>query len=295
MTRGEIPLGEWLRAASRRLSDAGRDAPRLAAELLAGAVLGLGRTGLVIEASRGLSGDEQARLEALLARRESGEPLAYILGKREFYGREFAVSPATLIPRPETEHLVETALEAFSDTASRVLFADLGTGSGCLAVTLAAERPAWRGLAADLSSPALAMAAANARAHGVADRLLFCRADMHAPLLRPHSLDLLVSNPPYVSHDEYERVSDEVRHEPPSALMPLSLAACSSGGLESLERLITVAGLALKPGGLLLLEHGCTQAEAVRLCLLHNNWRKIRTIRDLAGHDRLTAARKAVA
>lgn len=135
-------------------------------------------------------------MTGLLRRRADGEPAAYLLGQREFYGRDFRVTPATLIPRPETEHLIEAALKGCGGPVS---FADLGTGSGCIAVTLCAERPDWHGLMVDLSGRALAVACQNAVRHNVRQRLQPVRADFTRPLLRPESLDLLVSNPPYVA------------------------------------------------------------------------------------------------
>ncbi len=287
-------LRDWLRKAAATLRTAGRDAPGLAAALLAGQVLRLDRLGLVLADQRELSPEEARLLDALLERRKTGEPLAYILGWRAFYGRSFAVSPATLIPRPETEHLVEAALCLFPATDS-LRFADCGTGSGCIAVTLAAERPAWIGLAVDLSGDALRVARSNALAHGTRDRLAFVRADMHTPVFRQASLDLLISNPPYVSSGEYVVLDEEVRREPPGALVPLSLTRRSDQGLESLERLIRRAREAVKPGGWIVLEHGSGQAEAVRLCLLRNNWENIGLERDLAGLNRLVYARRPVA
>ena len=287
-----MTLSLWLREAARSLHEAGRDAPRLTAELLAGNVLGLARIELLLAADRLLLPAERQELDALLARRRAGEPLAYILGTREFYGRDFAVSPATLVPRPETEHLVDAVLRRVpADRAVR--FADCGTGSGCIALTLAAERPVWSGLAVDCSAEALRVARNNAARHGVCDRVRFVRANMHLPLFRPESLDVLVSNPPYVSREDYEQTATEVRHEPANALMPLDLAS-SPTGLESLERLVAAAWVCLLPGGWLALEYGSDQAEAVRLCLLRNKWDSIGQECDLAGLDRLVCARKPV-
>ena len=229
---------DWLRAATERLmrvrfdgapvagesavrpdGGVGVDSPRLSAELLLRHVLGISRVELATRPESAVPAAALTRLEGLLRRRVQGEPVAYLIGQREFFGRDFIVTPATLIPRPETEILVETALEALP--AAGVAFADLGTGSGCIAVTLCAERPGWRGIALDRSGRALSVAGRNARRHDTAGRLAFVRGDFLAPCLAPESLDLVVSNPPYVSLTEYAALSPEVRDfEPVTALVP---------------------------------------------------------------------------
>lgn len=288
-----MQLGVWLRHAQTRLREQNRDAPRLTATLLAGHVLGFVRPYALTHADRDLAPADLARLEAALRRRLHGEPLAYILEQREFYGRSFQVSPATLIPRPETEHLVEAALALCPQPAVR--FADLGTGSGCIAVTLTAERPGWRGLAVDISAPALAVARANATRHHVAGRVLCVRADMHQAALAPAGLDLIVSNPPYVSRAEYRALTPEVLHEPEGALVPMTLAPDSPAGLESLQQLIRVAEQALVPGGVLCLEHGWSQAEALGVLFLSHIWSEHRVIQDYSRKNRVIVARRVVA
>ena len=277
---------EWKLQASRRL--AGTDAPALTAELLLCHVLGLDRVGLIIHCHDALSEDENARLEALLARRLSGEPVAYLLGTREFYGRDFAVDAHTLIPRPETEHLIEEALGFFGHRED-VRFLDLGTGSGCIAVTLAAERPAWQGAAVDISEGALAAASSNAERLGAA-RLLFHHADFTQELpFAPASFDLVVSNPPYISEEEYAELDSGVRDfEPRSALVP------GPTGMEHPEAVERKARHLLKPGGLFLMEHGWLQGRACRELCCGTYWTDVKTGRDLAGKDRyLFAVRRA--
>ena len=204
----ELSRADWVREATRTLHEAAVDSPRLSAELILQHVCGISRVELATRPETFLTSDQLSRMAGLLRRRADGEPAAYLLGQREFYGRDFRVTPATLIPRPETEHLIEAALKGCDGPAS---FADLGTGSGCIAVTLCAERPDWRGLMVDLSGRALAVACQNAVRHDVRQRLQPVRADFTRPLLRPESLDLLVSNPPYVGKTEYEGLSAEVR------------------------------------------------------------------------------------
>lgn len=276
--------GGWLLAATRRLTAAGVDAPRLCAELLLCHVQGVSRTTLIIHPEALLAPDALPALETLLARRESGEPMAHLLGERDFYGRPFMVSSDTLIPRPETEHLVELALDRCPD--SPLIFVDLGTGSGCIAVTLCAERPSWRGLAADRSWAALAVARHNARQLGVSERLAFAQADFCHPLVR--QCDLVVSNPPYIPLAEYRELDPGVRlFEPRSALTP------GPSGLEHLEAIIRQAGCCLREGGCVLLEHAHDQGEAVRLLLKNNFWEKVFTFSDFSGHERITGAQRS--
>lgn len=284
----EISRAAWVTAAARTLREAAVDSPRLSAVLILRHVLALSQLDWLAHPEAAVPEDALARLEALLQRRRSGEPAAYLLGEREFYGRAFAVNRATLIPRPETEHLVEAALTALP--ATPLIFADLGTGSGCIAVTLCAERPQWKGLAADIAGQALEAARGNARRYGVADRLRCVQADFTRPLLRKGSLDLVISNPPYVSASEYAELSPEVRDfEPAAALLPRE----NADGLEHLHIVSRAAAAALRPGGLLLMEHGWTQGEAVRMLLLSHTWTNIVICKDLSNHDRFVIARRS--
>lgn len=278
------PLRLHIAHAARRLADAGVDAPRLSAQLLAGHALGVTKLELICRAEEPLTASQREQLDALVARRAAGEPVAYITGVREFFGRDFAVTPATLIPRPETEHLVEAALAHLPEQGVR--FADGGTGSGCIAVTLCAERPAWSGVMLDISAAALAVAMDNSRRHGTENQLSAAQGDFAALPLRPRSLDLLVSNPPYVTGPEYAELSPEVRnYEPCAALTP------DATGLNHIRLLIKAARRLLRPGGLLLLEHGCDQGSAVlNLFREEQFWEDARTGRDLAGRERFSLA-----
>lgn len=213
----------WLLEATRQLNKAEVDSPRRSAELLLAQVLKLDRLALIRDPDLPLSPAEEQALAAPLERLLALEPLDYILGKREFFGLEFEVSPATLIPRPDSECLVEAALKALPDSPAYI--ADFGCGTGCLGISLLKERQAWSGLALDISPQALAVAKRNARTHGLEQRLDLKEADFRQPeifQLFPKPLDLLISNPPYISSQEYAALDPKVRaYEPASALVPL--------------------------------------------------------------------------
>ncbi|MDR0466888.1 MAG: peptide chain release factor N(5)-glutamine methyltransferase [Deltaproteobacteria bacterium] len=282
-----MTLKEVLREATESLFQAGADAPRLSARILACRALGCSRLDLELLADDEVLPRDQAEFATLLKRRIQGEPTARILGEREFYGRMFLVSEATLVPRPETELLVEIALARLP--AAKLVFADLGAGTGCVGVSLCAERPQWLAAAADISAPALRVAADNAARHGVKERILFVRGDYCAPMFQPASPDCIVSNPPYVSEAEYRTLSREVRDfDPRLALVP------GSSGLEHIQALAVRAAEALRPGGLLLMEFGTEQGEAVeKLFGERPDWMEVRIHRDLAGLNRCLEARRS--
>jgi len=250
-------IAQALSAAAAELAALGLDAPRLSAELLAAKALGLTRLGLIMQAKDFLTGDALTSFRSLVARRAKGEPVAYLLGEKEFYGLRFRVTPDVLIPRPETELLVEEAERLFpADTPLR--FADFGTGSGALAVALAHVFPHSHGLAVDLSAQALEVARRNACEHNVAARLDFLCADFTSLALAPATLDLVVANPPYVTEAEYADLSHEVRgFEPGLALVS------ADAGLAHIRGLAPTAARALRPGGVLLCEFGSGQGRAV--------------------------------
>ncbi|SNR61818.1 release factor glutamine methyltransferase [Humidesulfovibrio mexicanus] len=285
---GAVTVEAEILAASRALAEAEVDSPRLSAELLATMALGCDRLGLVMRAKQPFPPAELARFRVLLARRANGEPIAYILGQREFWGLPLLVTPDVLIPRPETERIVEEALTSF-DHAHPLCFTDFGTGSGALAVALAHEFRAARGLAIDLSAQALLVARANAIANGVAERLLFLRADFTLFACRPGTLDLVVSNPPYVTEEEYGGLSREVRgYEPRQALVS------PEHGLWHLRKLLPVAARALRSGGRLLCEIGCGQGRAA-LDLVRGSacgFDHARILPDHAGLDRLLSVER---
>jgi release factor glutamine methyltransferase len=243
---------ELLEEGRRRLAARGRPSPGREAALLLRHVLGLDESALLARDRQEVAAGAERRFRDLLARREAGTPVAYLTGEREFWGRAFQVDSRVLVPRPETEHLVEIALALPLPERARVL--DVGTGSGCLAVTLAAERPVWRVVAVDRSAGALAVARSNARRHGVAARVVAVAGDLLAGL-DAGRFDLVVANLPYVDPGERDSLSPEVvDHEPAAALF------AGRHGLALVERLIDEAGAALAAGAWLACEIGAGQA-----------------------------------
>lgn len=215
----------------------------------------------------------------LIERRARGEPLAYIVGYRGFWTLKLAVSPAVLVPRPETELLVERVLALRSEPAAKVV--DLGTGSGAIALAIASERPRWQVTATDVSGEALTVARGNATSHGLV-QVEFLQGSWFEPLAG-RRFDVVVSNPPYIGADEPEMESPALRFEPRGALTPAAPDA-----LACLRAIIQSAPLHLEPDGWLLLEHGSTQAAAVARELVERGFRHVRSHRDLAGHERMT-------
>jgi release factor glutamine methyltransferase len=334
-------LLDYLRLAGDHLRAKGVQNDRLDAELLLAEALGMSRVELYTSHERPLSTDEVDRFRELLRRRAAREPVAYILGKREFWSLELAVDRRVLIPRPETETLVETAVRACtgrlaastsptryetevvttdaaaveSDAAAvesgadaslragpaakavkakaergvpllaeRVL--DIGTGSGAVAVALAVELPGLNLVATDESAATLEVAPRNAQRHGVAERIDFRCGDLFTALESDEVFDVIVSNPPYVKDDEISLMEPEVKDwEPRGALFS------GADGMRETARIIDGAPRHLKPEGWLLLEVG-TQAEDVRARLARGGWRDVRSFPDLAGRDRVVAARR---
>ncbi len=303
-------LRQYLIEAAQTLQKAGVDSPRLCAQVLVEKVLQLDRLACVMQADRQMHAHEIQTLSTLLARRAAGEPLAHITGSKEFYGRDFAVTRHTLIPRPETELLVDNALEAAREIvcASTVngqnarhsmtegppagcgpCFADLGCGSGCIGITLALELPHWQGVLIDISPEAVDTARHNAQRLGAQNRVYCLAGDMARPPLARGAYAMLVSNPPYIAESEQGMVMDEVlQHEPHSALFS------PAHGLAHLAAAIQAAAWALMPGGRVLLEHGAAQGAATRRLLReHGQFEAPATLRDMAGLERCTMARRA--
>lgn len=273
-----LTTDELLRQGTARLAGA-VDVPRLEAELLLAHALGVPRARLRSHPEDRPDDVSRARYRSLLERRASGEPLAYIVGEREFWSLPLAVSPAVLVPRPETELLVERALALHAAPSARVV--DLGTGSGAIALALAHERPHWRMTATDLSQDALAVARANAARLGL--HVEFLHGSWFEPLAG-RRFDLVLSNPPYVAADDPALLQPELRHEPAAALTP------GPDALASLREIIAGAPAHLERGGWIVLEHGAEQAPLVARELVARGFRHVRSHRDLAGHERVTEA-----
>jgi release factor glutamine methyltransferase len=256
--------------------------PAIEAEVLAAHALGITRARLLADAARPLGPEASRRVERLFLRRRAGEPVAYLTGEREFYGLAFRVTPDVLIPRPETELLVELALARLPNRAGRVL--DLGTGSGAIAVALAHAAPDAELVATDASAAALEVARENARRYGASIR--FTRGDWFAGLAGER-FDVIVSNPPYVARGDAHLQEGDLRFEPEEALVG------GADGLEAIRAIVAGAAAHLVPGGWLLFEHGYDQAERCKSLLAMYGYQEIASWPDLAGVVRVSGGRAA--
>jgi release factor glutamine methyltransferase len=256
---------------------------RVDAEALLLHVLGQPRGWLFAHADDLLDADRQAAFAALVARRAAGEPVAYLTGRRGFWTLELEVTPATLIPRPETELLVELALERLPPGAETRV-ADLGTGSGAVALAIASERPRAQVVATDASAAALAVARRNAGRLGLR-KVRFIEGDWLAPL-QGERFDVIASNPPYIEAGDPHLAQGDLRFEPPSAL------ASGVDGLDDIRRIVHDARDALAPGGWLLFEHGWNQGEAARALLDEAGYAQVFTAQDLEARDRVSGGRR---
>jgi release factor glutamine methyltransferase len=295
-----------LREAFAQLRAAGVPSHTLAGELLLLHVLGRDRAWMYAHPEEEISAPETERFFKLVSRRAAGEPTQHLTGKQEFWGLEFEVTPDVLIPRPETEHVIEVALDRLALRERRagrprktdgagLRIADIGTGSGCIAIALAKELPGAAFVATDISSAALAIAQRNATRHGVARRVRFIECNLlenvfDSPLATPHSpllFDVIVSNPPYVGRREAATLMREVReHEPGIALYG------GEEGYELYADLIAEAATHLKPGGILVLELGHNSLPAVQPLLDLSIWTSTGVTNDLAGIPRVLAAER---
>jgi release factor glutamine methyltransferase len=270
--------------ASRHFEQKGVDAPRLTAEMLLAHVLSCDRIRLYVELDRPLDRSELAAMRSFIERRLAREPTQYLTGRQHFYGRAFAVDPRVLIPRPETELVVEAVLRTIpKEEPSRLL--DLCTGSGCIAVTLAAERPQAAVWATDLSSSACEVARRNAESLGVGQRVTILEGDLFAPLATAAPFDAIATNPPYVPRPQIPGLSAEVRREPAMAL---------DGGEDGLSVVRAILGSArshLRPGGWLAMEIAEDQGPRVRDLFAAAGFEDIGVEKDLARHDRLVVGR----
>jgi release factor glutamine methyltransferase len=266
------------------LQKRGSPSPRLDAELLLGRVLGSDRIGLIVNADRPLDKTELGRYRELHQRRRAGEPVAYLLGVREFYGRPFRVDSRVLIPRPDTEILVETALSRTRDRSMYARVLDLCTGSGCVATTLACERPTSRVLGIDISADALCVARENALRLG-AVRTAFLRSDLFSALDPARArYELITANPPYIADAEIASLAVDIR-----AFEPRQALAGGPDGLDLVRRIVEQAPAFLAPGGLLALEVAAGQAPSVRELFETRGFSALELQRDYGGHERVVS------
>lgn len=267
---------ELLQIATEKLKQAGCDTSRLDAELLLMHIWHVSRTDLIVRADDTVPEHITIDFESLLLRRINREPLAYITSEKEFWSRSFHVTPDVLIPRPETEHLIEAVLAHFPNRDEKYCFCDIGTGSGCIAVTLACEFPNARIIATDISGTALRIASHNAEAHAVARQIIFRQGDMLAAILpQDGPFDAIISNPPYVAECEMGALEKELAMEPRQALTD------EQDGLKFLQTILRDGPAYLQGGAYIILETGlCGLPERPKNMVFEQ------TIHDLAGHLR---------
>lgn len=277
-----MQLKDALRSSIALLEENRVGSPRMNAEVLLMFVLGCDRAYLYAHPERELSPDEQTRYDESLEQRSRGVPSQYITGHQEFWGLDFIVGPAVLIPRPETEHLVEAVLD-LCKTIARPRIVDVGTGSGCVALALASELPRAEIHATEISADALEIARANAARLLLTNRVTFHATDLLHGVAGP--FDIVASNPPYVGDSEFDKVQLEVRKfEPRCAVF------AGADGMDIIRRLAPQARAALKPGGFLAMEIGYSQEAAVRAVL--RDWSDVRAVPDLQGIPRVVVAKK---
>ncbi|MEP8942409.1 peptide chain release factor N(5)-glutamine methyltransferase [Enterobacter ludwigii] len=266
----------WLRQAASELSAS--ESPKRDAEILLEFVTGKARTYLLAFGETQLSAEQEAQLATLLARRKTGEPVAHLVGEREFWSLPLYVSPATLIPRPDTECLVEQALSRLPAQACRIL--DLGTGTGAIALALASERPDCEVTAVDVMPDAVALAQRNVARLGFPNVTVLQSSWFSS--LDNRTFGMIVSNPPYIDEHDPHLTQGDVRFEPLTALV------AANEGLADIVHIVTTSRQHLLPGGWLLVEHGWTQGDAVRDVFIAAGYRAVETCRDYGGNDRLT-------
>lgn len=281
-----MTMGELLSEARETLRKRGIRSADLDAELICCRARGFSRAELWAYPEEVADPEVVDKYHAMVKRRAAREPLAYILGVKEFWSLEFRVSPAVFIPRPETETLVEAVLEHLAEDVTGTML-EVGTGSGCVAVALASERKGLRVVTTDVSLPALSVARENIARHGVDDRVFCVSCDVAQAISASQPALGMVSNPPYVAEPYYERVAEEVRYEPPEAL------AGGLSGLEFVNRLISQAGTILQPGAFIALEVGPDQVAEVGAVLADGQWDHIEFFEDLRGIPRVVIADRA--
>ncbi len=283
-----LKLLEW---STPYLQNKGVSSARLDAELMLAHTLGLSRVQLYTQFDRPLTELELQQYKTFFKRRSEREPLAYILGKKEFYSLEFEVSPAVLIPRPETELLVEKAIQLLKNPPSplsnggtgKLKILDLGTGSGCIAISIAKHLPQAQLTAIDLSETALKIAQSNAKRHGLEHQIIFLREDILSPTFKIQNseFDAILSNPPYIPEADFLKLEPELKFEPSQALIG------GKTGLDFYENLFPWVKKHLKASGFALFEIGFNQAEEVEKIATNTGFQKVNILRDYADHPRM--------
>jgi release factor glutamine methyltransferase len=280
----EPTIAEALQFAAHALTHVG-DSPALEAEVLLSHILSQPRAYLLAYPERQMLASEWTHFVQLVERREDGEPVAYLTGSRSFWSFELAVNRDTLIPRPETESVVQAVLDLFPMRDAPVRIADLGTGSGAIALALQTERPAWEVVATDVSAEALQVAKANAARLGLQAVHFYQGSWCQALPDHEGAFDVIVSNPPYIGTAEWPAYQQALAFEPIDALLS------GTDGLEAIREIGVAAKHHLKSGGYLVIEHGFAQAASAREWLHSNGYQEIISIKDLLGHERVTVAR----
>lgn len=270
----------------------GSDSPRLDAEILLAHALNCKRIDLYVDFAKEPTEAERTRFRESVKRRAAGEPVAYLVGHKEFYSLSFEVTRDTLIPRPETEHLVVETLDLLAKLGKQgeLHVCDVGTGSGAIAVAVAKNAPKCRVSAVDISQAALEVAVRNAKKHDVADRITFVESDLLAEFPETPLFDLVVSNPPYVSESEYEQLPADIKNYEPK----LALVAAEDG-TAIIRQLSEQACTRLREGGHFLVELSPMIAVRVAEMLRKQGWRDVRILKDAAGLDRIVAAKAKIA
>lgn len=274
-----VTIQQALAQAKKQLSAAAENAS-LEAEILLAHTISASRSFLFAHAADQLTEQQLQQFNHYLTRRGQGEPIAYITGSKEFWSLNLNVSPDTLIPRPETEFLVEEALRLFEYKTQSIKVADLGTGSGAIALAIASERPTWEIFATDISAKALRIASKNAHELGI-NNISFCEGSW-CTALPCSNFDMVISNPPYIALNEWEDYAAGLAYEPITALVS------GEDGLDAIREISQEAKAYLKPGGYLLIEHGFLQGPSVCKIFAQDGYERIRTIQDLAEHERVT-------
>ncbi|CAH1596627.1 protein-(glutamine-N(5)) methyltransferase [Vibrio jasicida] len=272
-------IEQALKSATAILTEGGKESPSLDAAILLCHVLGKPRSYLLTWPERALEAEQQAQFEMLLERRIAGEPVAYIIGEREFWSLPLKVSPSTLIPRPDTERLVEVALDKTFDQTGPIL--DLGTGTGAIALALASEMPARQVMGVDLKQEAKELAEYNAAQLNIKN-VTFDQGSWFEPIASGTKFALIVSNPPYIDEKDPHLSQGDVRFEPKSALV------ADENGLADIRYISDLARQYLQEGGWLAFEHGYDQGDAVREILTNFGFEQVMTEKDYGGNDRVT-------